>query len=129
MASPDNDVTSAAEVAAIEAELEDARSRVASSMSTLGDEISRRTNWQEHVREHPVVALGVALLGGYALGGGLATQATARLLKTGFRVGVQLALLPAIEREIADLAARAGGALAGRGAAEDEQEEEDVTPV
>jgi hypothetical protein len=110
MASLEDKDNDAPEVAAIEAELEDARARVASSISTLGDKLAR-TDWRVQVREHPVLALGVALTGGYALGGGLFTPVTGRLLRAGLRVGVQLALLPALEREVAALAAKAGESL------------------
>jgi hypothetical protein len=117
MASPDNhkdtDNEPEAEVAAIEADIEDARARVANSISTLGDKLTRAGEWREQVREHPLIALGVALAGGYALGGGLFTPVTGRLLRAGVRVGVQLALLPAIEREVAALAAKAGESLKG----------------
>ena len=118
MASPDNETTEGpAQVAEIEAEIEDARARVASSMSTLGYKLARTGDWRVQVREHPLIALGVALTGGYVLGGGLFTPITGRLLRAGARVGVQLALLPAIEREVAALAAKAGDSL--KGAAED----------
>lgn len=102
------------DVAEIEAEIEDARARVASSMSTLGDEIARRSDWRAHFRKHPWAVLGVALGGGYALGGGFAAPITARLLKGGARLALQFALLPALEREVAALAAKAGESLKER---------------
>lgn len=113
MASPENGNGSRPpEVVELEAELEDARERVASSMNTLGDELARRTDWRAHVRAHPWLALGLALGGGYALGGGLSAPATRRVLGGVARLGVQLAVLPVIEREIAALATRAGESLA-----------------
>jgi hypothetical protein len=113
MASPERDDQRPPDVAALEAELEGARVRVAASMSTLGDEIARRTDWRAFVREHPLLALGLALGGGYAIGGGLAAPATARFLRGAARLGVQLALVPALEREIAALAARGLESLRG----------------
>jgi hypothetical protein len=114
------------DVADIEAEIETARARVASSMNTLGDELARRSDWREHIRKHPLAALGLALGGGYALGGGLAAPITARLLRGGARLAVQLALLPAIEREVADLAGKVGESLKER---LDERSEEDLESV
>jgi hypothetical protein len=67
------------------------------------------------VDEHPVGALAAAAGIGYALGGGLFTSLTSRLLRWGLRLGVQFAVLPALEREIADLA----GASKGDGGARD----------
>jgi hypothetical protein len=102
------------DVAAAEAELEDARARVASSMNTLGDELARRSDWREHIRKHPLAILGAALGGGYALGGGLSAPVTARLLKGGARLALQFALLPALEREVATLASKVGESLKER---------------
>jgi hypothetical protein len=58
------------------------------------------------VRDHPVGALATAVGVGYAVGGGLFTRLTSRLVQVAFRLGVKLALLPMLERE---LAAWAGG--------------------
>lgn len=102
------------DVEEIEAEIESARARVASSMNTLGDELARRSDWRAHIRKHPLAILGVALGGGYALGGGFSVPITARLLKGGARLALQFALLPALEREVAALAAKAGEALKER---------------
>jgi hypothetical protein len=72
------------------------------------------------VEAHPVGTLATALGLGYALGGGLFTGFTARLLRWGFRLGVQLALVPALEREIPGLASTLGRSLekSGDGATE-----------
>jgi 2-keto-3-deoxy-6-phosphogluconate aldolase len=65
------------------------------------------------VGEHPVAALAAALGVGYVLGGGLFTTLTSRLMRSALRLGVQLALLPAFERELADAAGRLGTKLKG----------------
>jgi len=69
------------------------------------------------VDAHPVGTLATALGVGYVLGGGLFTSLTSRLLRWGLRLGVQLALLPALERELAGLASNLGTTLK-RGEAE-----------
>jgi hypothetical protein len=63
------------------------------------------------VEAHPVGTLATALGLGYALGGGLFTGFTARLLRLGVKLGVQLALLPALEREVSGLASTMGRSL------------------
>jgi hypothetical protein len=60
------------------------------------------------VEAHPVATLATALGLGYTLGGGLFTGFTARLLRLGLKLGVQLALLPALEREVSGLASTIG---------------------
>ncbi len=55
------------------------------------------------VDAHPVGMLLSALGVGYVLGGGLFTSLTRRLLGTGMRLGFQLAVLPALEREVAGM--------------------------
>ena len=67
----------------------------------------------ELVDAHPLGTLAAALGAGYVLGGGLFTSLTRRLLGAGLRLGVQLALLPALEREVAGLAANLGKSLGG----------------
>jgi hypothetical protein len=63
------------------------------------------------VSEHPLATLGAALAAGYVLGGGLMTPLTRRLFKTGVRLGFQLALAPALERDVAGLASSVGQTL------------------
>jgi hypothetical protein len=127
MASREEEVTQhEPDVEELEAELKDARARVASSINTLGDEIARRSDWREHVRKHPLAILGAALGGGYALGGGLSAPATVRFLKMGARLAVQFALLPAIEHEVAQLASRVGESLKNRVEGEGAEDLEDV---
>jgi hypothetical protein len=56
------------------------------------------------VEAHPVGAVATALGVGYVLGGGLFTRLTYKLLG----LGVQFALLPALERELSGLAGTVG---------------------
>jgi hypothetical protein len=63
------------------------------------------------VETHPVGTLLGALAVGYVLGGGLFTRLTRRLVGGGLRVGLRLAVLPALERALAGLARDLGGAL------------------
>jgi hypothetical protein len=63
------------------------------------------------VSEHPLATLGGALAAGYILGGGLLTPLTRRLLRTGVRLGFQLALLPQLEKDVAGLAVTLGETL------------------
>jgi hypothetical protein len=65
----------------------------------------------ELVEAHPVGTLATALGLGYTLGGGLFTGLTVRLLRWGLKLGVQIALLPALEREVAGLASTIGRSL------------------
>jgi hypothetical protein len=58
----------AREVAAIEAELARARARVASSMRTLGEEVTRRGDWRAWVRARPELTLAAALALGFLWG-------------------------------------------------------------
>ena len=65
------------------------------------------------VDEHPVGVLATAVGIGYALGGGLFTRLTSRLVGWGLRLGVQFAVLPALEREVAGLAGQLGKTIKG----------------
>src|SRR5882724_929848 len=65
------------------------------------------------VEAHPVGTLATALGLGYALGGGLFTGFTVRLFRWGLKLGVRLALLPALEREISGLASTVGRTIDG----------------
>jgi hypothetical protein len=60
------------------------------------------------VEAHPVATVLGALGVGYILGGGLFTSLTRRLVSVGMRLGLQLAVLPALEREVAGLAGDLG---------------------
>jgi hypothetical protein len=62
--------TGDADVAAIEAELERARDRVAASVRALGDEVARRSDWREWLRAHPVLILAGAAALGFLAGRG-----------------------------------------------------------
>ncbi|HVU50337.1 MAG TPA: hypothetical protein VHL80_06605 [Polyangia bacterium] len=55
------------------------------------------------VASHPVGALAVALGAGYALGGGVFTRLTSGILRLGLRLGIQLAVMPLVEQELASL--------------------------
>jgi hypothetical protein len=52
------------------AEIERARARVAASLHTLGDEVSRRGDWRAWIRARPTLALTGALVLGFLWGGG-----------------------------------------------------------
>lgn len=67
----------------------------------------------ELVDAHPVATVLAALGIGYAVGGGIFTSMTRRLLGTGFRLGMQLAVLPALESQIAELASDLGKSMHG----------------
>jgi hypothetical protein len=55
------------------------------------------------VAAHPVGALAAALGAGYALGGGVFTRLTSRLVRLGLRLGIQFAVMPLIEQELATI--------------------------
>jgi hypothetical protein len=71
------------------------------------------------VDAHPVATLLGALGVGYVVGGGVFTSLTRRLLGTGLRLGFQLAVLPALEREVAGMAGDLGKTLGNLGKTED----------
>jgi hypothetical protein len=56
------------------------------------------------VKRYPYRSVAGALGIGYALGGGIFTPLTSRLLRLGFRIGVRTALLPILKAELSDLA-------------------------
>jgi hypothetical protein len=60
------------ELAEIEGELERARTRVAASMRTLGEEVTRRGDWRAWVRARPELVLAGALVLGFIWGRGRA---------------------------------------------------------
>jgi hypothetical protein len=55
-------------LADIEAELDRARVRVATSLQTLGEEMNRRGDWREWVRTHPALFLAGAAVAGFFWG-------------------------------------------------------------
>lgn len=67
----------------------------------------------ELVDQHPVATLATAVGLGYVLGGGLFTRFTSRAVAWGLRLGLQFAVLPALERELTNLAGSAGRSLKG----------------
>jgi len=58
----------AKEVEEVEAELERARDRLASSLRTLGEEVVRRGDWRAWVRTSPFLVLSGALVFGFVVG-------------------------------------------------------------
>jgi hypothetical protein len=56
------------ELARAEADLEQARERVASSISALRDEVARQADWRRWLSRHPVISVGGALALGFWLG-------------------------------------------------------------
>jgi hypothetical protein len=60
------------------------------------------------VDDHPVATLLAALGVGYVAGGGFFTSLTRRLLGAGLRLGIQLAVVPALESELAGLVGNRG---------------------
>ena len=57
------------------------------------------------VRRHPYGTVAAALGIGYALGGGIFTPLTSRLVRLGLRIGIRAALLPTLKTQISELAA------------------------
>jgi hypothetical protein len=57
-----------------------------------------------YVARHPYGTVAAALGIGYALGGGIFTPLTSRLLRLGLRIGVRTALLPILKAELSELA-------------------------
>jgi hypothetical protein len=55
------------------------------------------------LERHPYGALAAALGVGYALGGGIFTPLTARIVRAGLRIGVRVALLPMVTERLSDL--------------------------
>ena len=56
------------ELAQAEADLEQARERVASSISALRDEVARQADWRGWLARHPLISVGGALAFGFWLG-------------------------------------------------------------
>ncbi len=56
------------------------------------------------VDRHPYGALVTAVGVGYALGGGLFTPLTSRLVRFGLRIGLRAAVLPIVTSQISELA-------------------------
>jgi hypothetical protein len=52
---------------------------------------------------HPYGALAAALGAGYALGGGIFTPLTARLVRLGLRIGLRVAVLPIVTEQISGM--------------------------
>ncbi len=56
------------------------------------------------VRRNPYGTMAAALGIGYVLGGGLFSPLTGRIVGFGLRIGLRLAVLPLLKRELSDLA-------------------------
>jgi len=69
-AGPTPEDPEAAERAALAADVDRARARVAASLSTLGDEVARRSDWRAWVRTRPGLFVAGALVVGFLCGGG-----------------------------------------------------------
>jgi hypothetical protein len=69
MSSPD-ETAAEAERAAIAADIDRARARVAASLNTLGEEVARRGDWRAWVRARPALVIVGALALGFVWGGG-----------------------------------------------------------
>jgi hypothetical protein len=63
--------------------------------------------WSEafarQTREHPFRSLAVALAAGFVLGGGLFTRAAMRVVGTGLRVGLRMAVMPLVTQSLVTL--------------------------
>jgi hypothetical protein len=57
--------------------------------------------WQ--AKHHPVRTVAIALGAGYLLGGGLFSRLTGRIIATGVRVGLRLALVPFVTQSLTTL--------------------------
>jgi hypothetical protein len=98
-------------------EAPDQSAEPASSVSPLA-ELARQ------VDRHPYGTVAAALGIGYALGGGLFTPLTSRLLRFGVRIGIRAALLPVLKTELSELAA---AFVDGTGGMADENEQGEPT--
>ena len=96
----------------------DARDR-----TTEGSSVSPLAELARQVDRHPYGTVAAALGIGYALGGGIFTPLTSRLLRLGVRMGIRIALLPVLKAELSELAAAFVDGTGGLGD-ENEQGEE-----
>ena len=58
---------------------------------------------QRQVSRHPYGTVAAAVGIGYALGGGIFTPLTSRLLRLGLRIGIRAALLPILKGQLSEL--------------------------
>ena len=75
--------------------------RAAAAVSVIGP----LAHLRGRVSRHPYGTVAAALGIGYALGGGIFTPLTSRLVRLGLRIGIRTALLPILKAEISELAA------------------------
>jgi hypothetical protein len=78
-------------------------------------ELKRAAAIEERVDRHPYGAVAAALGIGYALGGGIFTPLTSRIVALGLRIGIRLAILPMLKDEISVLADALGGESESKG--------------
>src|SRR5580704_4539365 len=78
-------------------------------------ELKRAAAIEERVNRHPYGAVAAALGIGYALGGGIFTPLTSRIVALGLRIGIRLAILPILKDEISVLADALGGESENKG--------------
>jgi len=67
-------------------------------------DLTPRADLEGEVRRHPYGTVAAALGIGYALGGGIFTPLTSRLVRLGLRIGIRAALLPILKTQISELA-------------------------
>lgn len=77
----------------------------------------------EQTNSHPARTMALAVGAGYVLGGGLFSALTGRIVATGVRLGLRLAVVPMMSQSIAALA----GGLAPRDGDEGAEEDEGVS--
>jgi len=66
-------------------------------------DISDTLDLKGRVDRNPYGTVAAAIGIGYVLGGGLFTPLTGSLVRTGLRIGLRLAVLPLLKREVADI--------------------------
>lgn len=84
-----------------------ARARVSSHGQRPSEVRKRIAVWRDNLsrqaNEHPGRTVAIALGAGYLLGGGLFSRLTARILGTGLRIGLRVALVPVVTQGIVAL--------------------------
>lgn len=105
-----------------------AGARIASQ--TTSEVRNRVTTWRKtlirEAQERPGRTAAIAVGAGYLLGGGLFSALTARLVGTGVRVAMRLALIPLVTQTVASLGGGLFSADRTESAATNSEESEDV---
>ena len=73
--------------------------RTRGSVSDFGDALDIKGR----VDRHPYGTVAAAIGIGYVLGGGMFTSLTGRIVRLGLGIGMRLAVLPLLKREVAEL--------------------------